>query len=282
MMRELPVSAVRAAVRQLFLDANRRIGSDIEAAMRSALEREVSPPARYALAQLTDNYAAASETGLPLCQDTGMAICFMTVGQDVHFTGGDLNEAGQQGVREAYETGFFRKSIVSDPLFDRKNTSDNCPAVIHLSMVPGEAVHLLAIAKGFGSENMSRIFMLPPAAGEEGVLNAIVTAVREAGPNPCPPMIIGVGVGGTMEQAALLAKRMTARSVGSHHPDPRYAALEREALAAINRLGIGPAGIGGRTTALAVNIASAPTHIAGMPVAVNICCHAARHAEAVI
>lgn len=278
-MRELPVSAVRDAVRQLFLDANRKIGPDIEAAMRSALSRETSPAARYALTQLTDNYAAAAETGLPLCQDTGMAICFLTVGQDVHFTGGDLNEAVQQGVREAYETGFFRKSIVSDPLYERKNTLDNSPAVIHLSIVPGEAVHLLAIAKGFGSENMSRIFMLPPAAGEEGVLNAIVTAVREAGPNPCPPVIVGVCVGGDFETAPLLAKRATARPVGAHHPDPRYEALEREALERINRTGIGAAGIGGLTTALWVSIEYAPTHIAGMPVAVCICCHASRHAE---
>ena len=195
-MRELPVSAVRDAVRRLFLDINRKIGPDVEAAMRSALEKEVSPAARYALTQLVDNYAAAEETGLPLCQDTGMAICFLTVGQDVHFTGGDLNEAVQQGVREAYAEGYFRKSIVSDPLFERKNTGDNCPAVLHLSMEPGESVRLLGIAKGFGSENMSRIFMLPPAAGEEGVLNAIVTAVREAGPNPCPPIVVGVGIGG--------------------------------------------------------------------------------------
>ncbi len=278
-MRELPVSAVRGAVRQLFLDANRKIGPDIETAMRSALSRETSPAARYALTQLTDNYAAAAETGLPLCQDTGMAICFLTVGQDVHFTGGDLNEAVQQGVREAYEEGCFRKSIVSEPLFDRKNTSDNCPAVIHLQMVPGEAVHVLAIAKGFGSENMSRIFMLPPAAGEEGVLNAVVTAVREAGPNPCPPVIVGVCVGGDFETAPLLAKRATARQVGVHHPDPRYEALERKALERINRTGIGAAGIGGLTTALWVSFEYAPTHIAGMPVAVCICCHASRHAE---
>ena len=282
MMRELPVSAVREAVRQLFLNANRRIGSDIEAAMRSALEREVSPPARYALAQLTDNYAAASETGLPLCQDTGMAICFMTVGQDVHFTGGDLNEAVQQGVREAYEEGYFRKSIVSDPLYDRKNTLDKCPAVLHLSMVPGESVHILAIAKGFGSENMSRISMLPPAAGEEGVLNAIVTAVREAGPNPCPPVIVGVGIGGDFETAPLLAKRATARPIGTHHPDARYAALEKTALERINRTGVGAAGVGGITTALWVSAEYAPTHIAGLPVAVCICCHASRHAEVTI
>ena len=281
-MRELPVSAVRDAVRRLFLDINRKIGPDVEAAMRSALEKESSPAARYALTQLVDNYAAAEETGLPLCQDTGMAICFLTVGQDVHFTGGDLNEAVQQGVREAYEEGYFRKSIVSDPLFERKNTGDNCPAVLHLSMEPGESVRLFGIAKGFGSENMSRIFMLPPAAGEEGVLNAIVTAVREAGPNPCPPIVVGVGIGGDFETAPLLAKRATARPLGIHHPDPRYAALEQTALDRINRTGIGAAGIGGLTTALWVSAEYAPTHIAGMPVAVCICCHASRHGEIVI
>ncbi len=281
-MRELPVSAVRDAVRRLFLDINRKIGPDVEAAMRSALEKESSPAARYALTQLVDNYAAAEETGLPLCQDTGMAICFLTVGQDIHFTGGDLNEAVQQGVREAYEEGYFRKSIVSDPLFERKNTGDNCPAVLHLSMEPGENVRLLGIAKGFGSENMSRIFMLPPAAGVEGVLNAIVTAVREAGPNPCPPIVVGVGIGGDFETAPLLAKRATARPLGLHHPDPRYAALEETALDRINRTGIGAAGIGGLTTALWVSAEYAPTHIAGMPVAVCICCHASRHGEIVI
>ena len=281
-MRELPVFAIRDAVRRLFLDINRKIGPDVEAAMRSALEKEISPAARYALTQLVDNYAAAEETGLPLCQDTGMAICFLTVGQDVHFTGGDLNEAVQQGVREAYEEGYFRKSIVSDPLFERKNTGDNCPAVLHLSMEPGESVRLMGIAKGFGSENMSRIFMLPPAAGEEGVLNAIVTAVREAGPNPCPPIVVGVGIVGDFETAPLLAKRATARPLGIHHPDPRYAALEETALDRINRTGIGAAGIGGLTTALWVSAEYAPTHIAGMPVAVCICCHASRHGEIVI
>lgn len=281
-MREIPVSAVRDAVRRLFLSINRQISPDIEQAMRSALEREASPAARYALEQLKDNYAAAAETGLPLCQDTGMAIVFLTAGQDVHFSGGDLNEAVQEGVRRAYDEGYFRKSIVSDPLFERKNTLDNCPAVLHYSLVPGEDVRILAIAKGFGSENMSRIFMLAPAAGEEGVLNAIVSAVRDAGPNPCPPVIVGVCVGGDFETAPLLAKRATARPIGVHHPDPRYARLEKEALDRINRTGIGAAGVGGLTTALWVSAEYAPTHIAGMPVAVCICCHASRHAETII
>ena len=216
---------------------------------------------------------------MAICQDTGMAVLFIDVGQDVHFTGGDFEQAVQEGVRQAYSEGYLRKSIVDDPLFDRKNTGDNTPAILHLRIVPGDKVRFLVTAKGFGSENMSAVKMCVAADGEEGVRNFIVDTAWKAGPNPCPPMIIGVGVGGTFEQAALIAKRMTARPVGSHNPDPRYAKLEADALAAINRLGIGPAGIGGRTTCLAVNIDFFPTHIAGMPVAVNICCHAARHAE---
>ena len=281
-MREIPVQLVSDTVRSLFLTANYVIGPDVAGAVEAAARQEPSPIGRSVLGQLCENYRIAREESVAICQDTGMAVLFIDVGQDVHFVGGDFASAVQEGVRRAYADGYLRKSVVEDPVFDRKNTGDNTPAVLHLSIVPGERVHILATAKGFGSENMSAVKMCTPAEGEQGVLDFIVETARRAGPNPCPPMIIGVGVGGTMEQAALLAKRMTARSVGSHHPDPRYAALEREALAAINRLGIGPAGIGGRTTALAVNIASAPTHIAGMPVAVNICCHAARHAEAVI
>ena len=281
-MREIPVQLVSDTVRSLFLTANYVIGPDVAGAVEAAARQEPSPIGRSVLGQLCENYRIAREESVAICQDTGMAVLFIDVGQDVHFIGGDFASAVQEGVRRAYADGYLRKSVVEDPVFDRKNTGDNTPAVLHLSIVPGERVHILATAKGFGSENMSAVKMCTPAEGEQGVLDFIVETARRAGPNPCPPMIIGVGVGGTMEQAALLAKRMTARSVGSHHPDPRYAALEREALAAINRLGIGPAGIGGRTTALAVNIASAPTHIAGMPVAVNICCHAARHAEAVI
>ena len=281
-MREIPVQLVSDTVRSLFLTANYVIGPDVAGAVEAAARQEPSPIGRSVLGQLCENYRIAREESVAICQDTGMAVLFIDVGQDVHFVGGDFASAVQEGVRRAYADGYLRKSVVEDPVFDRKNTGDNTPAVLHLSIVPGERVHILATAKGFGSENMSAVKMCTPAEGEQGVLDFIVETARRAGPNPCPPMIIGVGVGGTMEQAALLAKRMTARSVGSHHPDPRYAALEREALAAINRLGIGPAGIGGRTTALAVNIASAPTHIAGMPVAVNICCHASRHAEAVI
>lgn len=208
-----------------------------------------------------------------------MAVLFLEIGQEVHFTGGDFEAAVQEGVRRAYREGYLRKSVVSDPVFARRNTGDNTPAVLHVRLVPGDRVHILALAKGFGSENMSALKMLTPAQGEQGVLDFIVDTARRAGPNPCPPMILGVGVGGTMEQAALMAKRMTARPLGTRHPDPRYARLEEEALAAINRLGVGPAGVGGRFTALGVHLEWAPTHIAGLPVAVNVCCHAARHAE---
>ncbi len=278
-MRELSCAALQAAVTGLFLKANREISPDIRDAMEKARDAETSPAARYALEQLTENYVCAEEDGLPICQDTGMAIIFADVGQEVHWTGGSFEEAIQRGVADAYEGGLLRKSIVDDPLFDRKNTLNNCPAVIHTSIVPGDRIHLLAIAKGFGSENMSRIGMLTPSAGEEGVFRYIVETARLAGPNPCPPIIVGVGIGGDFEQAALMAKRATARPLGERHPDSRYAALELRALEAINALGIGAAGYGGRTTVLNVAILSAPTHIASLPVAVNICCHASRHAE---
>lgn len=211
-----------------------------------------------------------------------MAIVFAEVGQDVHIEGGDFEAAINEGVREAYREGYLRKSIVNDPLFNRVNTKDNTPAVIHTRIVPGDKLRLLVTPKGFGSENMSRMKMLVPADGVEGVKRFVVETVVEAGPNPCPPVIVGVGIGGSMEKAALMAKRMTARAVGSHNGDPRYAELESQILAAINRSGVGPAGIGGRNTALCVNIDFFPTHIAGLPVAVNVCCHAARHAEGVL
>ena len=278
-MREVSVQQIADTVRQLLLSANYRIGEDVERAVRAAGASEPSPIGRSVLCQLCDNYQIARDEEVAICQDTGMAILFMDVGQDVHLTGGDFEAAVQDGVRRAYRDGYLRKSIVSDPLFDRKNTGDNTPAVIHLRIVPGERVRILAVAKGFGSENMSAVKMCAPAEGEQGVRDFIIDTARKAGPNPCPPMIIGVGVGGSFETATLLAKRMTARPVGSRNPDPRYAKMEEEVLAAVNALGIGPAGIGGRTTALAMNIDYAPTHIAGLPVAVNICCHAARHAE---
>ena len=278
-MREIPVQKITDLVTKLCLKANYEISPDIEKAVSDAREGEPSPAGKNVLCQLCENYRIAREEKIAICQDTGMAVFFVDVGQEVHFVGGDFEAAVNEGVRRAYRDGYLRKSVVDDPVFDRKNTGDNTPAVIHLRIVPGDRVHILFTAKGFGSENMSAVKMLSPADGDKGVLDFIVDTARKAGPNPCPPMILGVGVGGTFEQAALLAKRMTARPVGSRHPDPRYARIEQDALAAINRLGTGPAGIGGRTTALAVNIASAPTHIAGLPVAVNICCHAARHAE---
>ena len=281
-MRDFPVSALTAAVKQLFFTANYEIGADVEAAVSAAMQAEPSPTGRAVLGQLLENYQIARQERIAICQDTGMAVLFMEVGQEVHFVGGDFEEAVNEGVRQAYREGYLRKSVVSDPVFDRKNTGDNTPAVIHLRLVPGDRIRILATAKGLGSENMSAVKMLVPADGEKGVVDFIVDTARKAGPNPCPPMVIGVGVGGTLEQAALMAKRMTARPVGSHHADPRYVGMEEAALRAINALGIGPAGIGGRTTALAVNIDCAPTHIAGMPVAVNICCHAARHAQAIL
>lgn len=281
-MREVSVQRLSDTVRQLLLTANYHIGKDVEQAVAAACASEPSPIGKKVLCQLCENYRIAGEEEVAICQDTGMAILFIDLGQEVHFIGGDFEAAVQDGVRRAYRDGYLRKSIVSDPLFDRKNTGDNTPAVIHLRMVPGESVRILAVAKGFGSENMSAVKMCAPAEGEKGVKDFIIDTARKAGPNPCPPMIIGVGIGGSFETAALLAKRMTARPVGSRNDDPRYAKMEEEVLAAVNALGIGPAGIGGRTTALAVNIGFAPTHIASLPVAVNICCHAARHAEGVI
>ena len=278
-MREVDVTRVTAAVKELFMNANYSIGPDVEEAIVDAREKEESPTAKAVLQQIAQNYAIARSERVAICQDTGMAVLFIQVGQEVHFVGGDFETAVNQGVREAYRDGYLRKSVVSEPIFERKNTGDNTPAVLHVSIVPGERVYILATAKGFGSENMSAVKMLTPADGEQGVLSFIVDCVRRAGPNPCPPVIVGVGVGGTFEGAAILAKRATARPVGMNNPDARYAALEKKALDQINALGIGAAGIGGTTTALDVHIDYAPTHIAGLPVAVNICCHAARHAE---
>ncbi|MBE5787312.1 MAG: fumarate hydratase [Clostridiales bacterium] len=281
-MREIPLSLLTESIVGLILQASYTISPDIEQAVSAALEAEPSAQGKAVLSQLMENYSIAQQERIAICQDTGMAVFFIEIGQDVHFTGGSFEDAVQEGVRRAYCEGFLRKSVVTDPLFDRKNSGDNTPAVIHTRIVLGDRVRILFTAKGFGSENMSAIRMLTPAQGEQGVMDFILETAEKAGPNPCPPMIIGVGIGGTMEQAALIAKRMTTRPVNTHHADPRYAHLEQQALDAVNRLGIGPAGIGGRTTALAVHIDWAPTHIAGLPVAVNICCHAARHGEIVI
>lgn len=281
-MREISAETIRKKVYDLILQASYQIGDDVCQAVRQARENEPSPAGRAVLGQLLDNYAIAREENVAICQDTGMCVIFLEIGQDVHITGGDLNEALNRAVHDAYTEGYLRKSVVRDPLYQRENTRDNTPAVVHTRIVPGEAIDILVTPKGFGSENMSRIKMLVPADGEQGVIDFVVDAVRQAGPNPCPPVIVGVGIGSTMEGAALMAKRMTARSLDEPNPDPRYQALEQKILTRINALGIGPAGIGGRCTALAVNIMTAPTHIAGMPVAVNLCCHAARHAHAVL
>jgi fumarate hydratase subunit alpha len=281
-MREIQAAQIEQAVYDLILDASYKIGADVCDAVQRYREEEPSPTGQAVLDQLLENYRIAAEEHVAICQDTGMCVIFLDIGQDVHIAGGDLTKTLNDAVRRAYADGYLRKSVVRDPLYDRVNTRDNTPAVVHTRIVPGEQVDILITLKGFGSENMSQVKMLVPADGEAGVIDFVVNTVRQAGPNPCPPVIVGVGIGGTMEQAALLAKRMTARALDTVNPDERYARLEEEILRRINRLGIGPAGIGGRCTALKVNIAAAPTHIAGMPVAVNMCCHAARHAHIVL
>ncbi len=281
-MREIPSRRISDAVRGLLIEANYVIGPDVEARMRSCMAEEPSPEGRDVMRQLLENYEIARTERVAICQDTGMAVVFLDVGQDVHIVDGDLGEAVADGVRRAYADGYLRKSVVRDPLYDRTNTGDNTPPVLHTRIVPGDKIDILVSPKGFGSENMSQIRMLVPADGEEGVVRFVAEAIEKAGPNPCPPVIVGVGIGGTMEMAAILAKRMTARPLDEPNPDPRYAALERRILDEINKTGVGPAGIGGRTTALSVNICAYPTHIASLPVAVNVCCHAARHARAVL
>lgn len=281
-MREISVETIKDTVKNLFLEANYVIGKDIYDKLKEQHEKEESEVGKSILRQIIENDEIAAEERIALCQDTGMAVLFIELGQEVRIIGGDFNEAINQGVREAYAEGYLRKSVVTDPLFDRKNTRDNTPAIIHLEMVPGDQIKILVTPKGFGSENMSALKMLKPADGEKGVKDFIVETVVKAGPNPCPPVVVGVGVGGTVEKATLLAKKATLRPVGQHNPDERYRQLEKEILEEINKSGIGPGGLGGRTTALAVNIDYFPTHIAGMPVAVNICCHAARHAEAIL
>ncbi len=281
-MREIHTSLITDTVCSLLLDAAYDIGRDVTFALDRAASVEISPIGADVLSQLLENYAIASSERIAVCQDTGMAVLFFDIGREVVICGGEFEDAVNEGVRRAYTNGHLRKSIVSDPLFERKNTLDNTPAVIHTRIVAGDHMDILAVPKGFGSENMSAIAMLVPADGPEGVKRFIVDTVKKAGPNPCPPVVVGVGIGGTMEYAAIMAKKATARMIGLHNPDPRYASLEAEVLDEINSLGIGPAGLGGRTTALAVNIDFSPTHIAGMPVAVNICCHAARHSRAVL
>jgi fumarate hydratase subunit alpha len=276
MIREIDTQIVTENVREMCIEANYRLSPDMDAVLKKVTAEETSELGKRILDQLQENLKIADEDQIPICQDTGMAVFFVEVGQDVHFTGAAIEDAINEGVRRGYTDGYLRKSVVGDPIL-RENTKDNTPAVIHYSIVPGDKVKITFAPKGFGSENMSRVFMLKPADGIEGVKNAILTAVQDAGPNACPPMVVGVGIGGTFEKCAVLAKKSLTRPAGTHSDIPYVAALEEEMLTKINQLGIGPGGLGGSTTALAVNILTYPTHIAGLPVAVNICCHVNRH-----
>lgn len=281
-IRKINARTVTETVKKLFMDCNYYIGDDITNALKKGLECEKSPVGRSVISQLLENNNIAASEQIPLCQDTGMAVLFVEYGDKVVIEDGSFDEAVSEGVRLAYDEGYLRKSVVSDPVFDRKNTGDNTPAVIHTKIVSGDKIKILAGGKGFGSENMSAVAMLTPSKGVEGVKAFVLDTVRKAGPNPCPPMVVGVGIGGTFEKAAQLAKKATLRAIDTKNEDERYASLEDELLDEINKMGFGPAGLGGSTTALGVNIETYPTHIAGMPVAVNICCHAARHKSAVI
>ena len=280
-MREPSVSEITKNIREMCIEANHFLSPDMKQVFDEAVSREESPLGKQILNQLEENLRIAGEDMIPICQDTGMAVVFVKAGQEVHFTGGSLTEAVNEGVRQGYVEGFLRKSVVQDPI-DRVNTGDNTPAVLHYEIVEGDQVEITVAPKGFGSENMSRVFMLKPADGIEGVKEAILTAVRDAGPNACPPMVVGVGIGGTFEKCALMAKHALTRDLSEESPVPYVRELEKEMLERINGLGIGPGGLGGRITAFAVNIETYPTHIAGLPVAVNICCHVNRHAHRVI
>ena len=275
-MREIDVKQITDTVKNMCIDANYELSADMKKALLDAKDKEESELGKKILCQLQENLEIAASDRIPICQDTGMAVFFFKVGQDVHFVGGSLQDAINEGVKLGYTEGYLRKSVVGDPLI-RKNTGDNTPAVVHYEIVPGDKVVITCAPKGFGSENMSRVFMLKPADGEEGVKNAIIQAVKDAGPNACPPMTVGVGIGGTFEKCAEMSKEALTRPVGQHSELEHIRAMEEELLTRINKLGIGPAGLGGRITALAVNINTYPTHIAGLPVAVNICCHVNRH-----
>lgn len=276
-MRTIELELITDTIKEMCIEANHFLTDDMKQALISAKESERSALGKQILDQLQENLSIAGKDMIPICQDTGMAVVFMEIGQDVHFTGGVLEDAVNEGVRRGYVDGFLRKSVVADPLI-RENTKDNTPAVIHYEMVPGNQIKITVAPKGFGSENMSRVFMLKPADGVEGVKEAILTAVKDAGPNACPPMVVGVGIGGTFEKCALLAKKALTRPVNEHSSIPYVKEMEEELLQKINATGIGPGGLGGTTTAFAVNINTYPTHIAGLPVAVNICCHVNRHA----
>ena len=281
MIRTINIKEITTNIKEMCIEANHFLSEDMERAMKQAEKAEQSPLGKQILEQLEENLQIAADDMIPICQDTGMAVIFLEIGQDVHLQGGSLEDAVNEGVRQGYVEGFLRKSVVKDPLI-RENTKDNTPAVIHYKIVEGSQVKIKVAPKGFGSENMSRVFMLKPADGIEGVKEAVLTAVKEAGPNACPPMVVGVGIGGTFEKCALMAKEALTREVGTHSDIQYVKEMEKELLAKINSLGIGPGGLGGTTTALAVNINTYPTHIAGLPVAINICCHVNRHIVRVV
>ena len=280
-MREVNVSIITDNIKEMCIEANHFLTDDMKNVFEKAVKNEESALGKQVLGQLEENLKVAGEDMIPICQDTGMAVVFINVGQDVHLTGGDITDAINEGVRRGYVEGYLRKSVVKDPIY-RENTKDNTPAVIHFNIVPGDKVDITVAPKGFGSENMSRVFMLKPADGIEGVKEAILTAVKDAGPNACPPIVVGVGIGGTFEKCAYLAKKALTRDLNEESPVEYVRDLEKEMLEKINKLGIGPGGLGGTQTALAINIETYPTHIAGLPVAVNICCHVNRHSHRVI
>lgn len=280
-MRQIDANEITAAIKEMCIEANHYLSEDMKQVFDKAVNNEKSPLGKQILNQLNENLDIAASDMIPICQDTGMAVIFINIGQDVHITGKDVTEAINEGVRQGYVEGFLRKSVVEDPLI-RKNTNDNTPAVIHYGIIPGDKIEITVAPKGFGSENMSRVFMLKPADGIEGVKDAILTAVKDAGPNACPPMVVGVGIGGTFEKCAILAKKALTRNLNYESEKEYVRELEKEMLEKINMLGIGPGGLGGTQTALAVNIETYPTHIAGLPVAVNICCHVNRHAYRIL
>ncbi len=278
-MRTIHAAQITEAVRKLCIDINYYLTEDVHCALKAAVDKEESPLGKEIIATIAENADFAKASDVPICQDTGLAVVFLEIGQDVHIDGGDINEAVDKGVAAGYIDGFLRKSSVADPVFDRKNTQDNTPAIIHTEIVPGDKLKITVAAKGAGSENMGALKMLKPSDGVEGIVNFAVETVRTAGSNPCPPIILGIGIGGTMEKCVYLAKKSLQRPLDDQNPDPRYAALEKEILDKVNKTGVGPQGLGGTVTALAVKIEHFPTHIASMPVAININCHASRHAD---
>lgn len=280
-MRTINVEEITRNVKEMCIEANHFLSKDMDIAMKNAVSTEKSPLGKQILNQLQENLQIAADDMIPICQDTGMAVVFLEIGQEVHFEGGLLEDAVNEGIRQGYTEGYLRKSVVKDPII-RENTKDNTPGIIHYKIVSGDQVKIKVAPKGFGSENMSRVFMLKPADGIEGVKDAVLAAVKDAGPNACPPMVVGVGIGGTFEKCALMAKEALTREVGTHSDIPYVEELEKELLEKINKLGIGPGGLGGTTTALAVNVNTYPTHIAGLPVGINICCHVNRHVIRVV